>query len=146
MLLASSVFEHNSFIPHRYTCDGEDINPPLIVSDVPANAKSLALLVDDPDAPAGDWVHWLVWNIDPSLKEIPEKSVPVGSVQGITDFGKSGWGGPCPPTGTHRYFFKLFALDQELDLSPNSRKAEFLKAIDGHVLSKSELIGLYKRS
>lgn len=146
MKLTSPAFEHNSLMPHKYTCDGEGTNPPLQIEGLPAKTKSIALLVDDPDAPSGDFVHWLVWNIDPSIKDIREKSIPVGSVEGLTDFGKPGWGAPCPPSGTHRYFFKLYALDTALDISPNSKKADFLNAAQGHILAQSELIGLYKRS
>ena len=108
-------------------------------------AVSLALIVDDPDAPAGDWVHWTVWNISPETVEITEGSPPSG-VEGTTDFGKTGWGGPCPPSGTHRYFFKLYALDQELDLDSSATKSEIETAITGHVLDKAELVGLYERA
>ena len=145
MKLFSSAFEHNKNIPSQYTCDGANFNPPLQVSEVPANAKSLVLIVDDPDAPAGTWVHWTVWNIDPKTTEIAENSVPQGAIEGMTNFGKTGYGGPCPPSGTHRYFFKLYALDITLDLTPNAGKDNLEQAMQGHVLDSVELIGLYSR-
>lgn len=145
MKLTSSVFEHNESIPSTYTCDGRDVNPPFAISGVPEGAKSLALIVDDPDAPAGDWVHWLVWNIDPGTTEIGEGSIPDGAVQGTTDFNRTGWGGPCPPSGTHRYFFKLYALDTALNLETSAKKAELERAMEGHELERTELIGLYER-
>jgi Raf kinase inhibitor-like YbhB/YbcL family protein len=107
--------------------------------------KSLALIVDDPDAPAGTWVHWVVWNIDPAVKEIKENSLPPGAQVGMNDFRKRGYGGPCPPGGVHRYFFKLYALDAALTLGPNTTKALLEQEINGHVVAQSELIGLYKR-
>lgn len=146
MQITSTAFEHNQNIPSQYTCDGTDMNPPLQISEVPEGTQSLALIVDDPDAPRGDWVHWLVWNIDPSTTEISENSVPAGAVQGLTDFGRNDWGGPCPPSGTHRYFFKLYALDSALDLSTSAGKADLLSAMEGHILENGELIGLYERS
>ena len=146
MILSSPVFLHNQYIPAKYSCNGLDINPPLRIKGVPAGAQSLAFIVDDPDAPNGDWVHWLVWNIKPEIKEIEENSVPVGAVQGITSFGQNKWGGPCPPTGTHHYHFKLYALDKVLDLGTQSNKAELEQAMNGHILETSELVGLYKRN
>ena len=144
MKIASSAFENNAQIPSKYTCDAENINPPLEISEIPEGTVSLALLVDDPDAPAGDWVHWLVWNIPPSTESIAEGSAPQG-VEGTTDFGKTEWGGPCPPSGTHRYFFKLYALDTELDLPETAKKVDLLNAMDGHVLEQVEIVGLYQR-
>lgn len=146
MQLRSPDFENKEMIPTRYTCEGENISPELDIQGVPEAAKSLALLVDDPDAPSGTWTHWLVWNFEPHTVRIPAGHVPAGGVEGTTSFGKSGYGGPCPPSGIHRYFFKLFALDVELDLSTESRVEEFIKAIDGHVLAQAELIGLYSRN
>lgn len=143
--ISSTVFTHNGSIPSKYTCDGADVNPPLAIENVPTGAKSLALIVDDPDALAGAWVHWVVWNIDPSLKEIKEHAVPAGASVGMTDFGNQKYGGPCPPTGTHRYFFKLYALDARLVLDPNSTKEALENAMKGHILAQTELIGLYKR-
>lgn len=143
MNLSSPAFQNNGKIPVKYTCDGENINPPLIISDIPNKTKSLVLIVDDPDAPMGTWLHWTVFNIDPKTKEISENSIPSGALEGITDFGSIGYGGPCPPSGTHRYFFKLYALDIKLDLSSGVSKEEIEKAIEGHILDKAELIGLY---
>ena len=121
--VSSSAFENNTHIPRKYTCDGADINPPLKIENVPPGARSLALIVDDPDAPGGVWVHWVAWNIDPSIAEIKENSLPKGSIQGQNDFRRQGYGGPCPPA-THRYFFKLYALDAGLRLAPPASKAE----------------------
>jgi Raf kinase inhibitor-like YbhB/YbcL family protein len=146
MKISSSAFGHNQPIPPQYTCDGADQNPPLEISGVPDGTKGLALIVDDPDAPAGDWVHWLVWNIDPSVTEIAENSVPSGGVEGTTDFNRTGWGGPCPPSGTHRYQFKLYALDTPLDLNAKARKAELERAMQGHVLEQVLLVGTYQKS
>jgi len=143
--ISSPAFENNGYIPSKYTCDGRNINPPLSIEVVPANSKSLALIVDDPDASMGTWVHWVLWNIEPGIKEIKENSEPAGAVQGINDFRKHDYGGPCPPSGTHRYFFKLYALDIILNISTNSTKADFEKAMKGHILQQAEIIGLYKR-
>lgn len=143
--ISSPVFEHNGYIPQKYTCDERDVNPPLVIENIPSEAKSLALIVDDPDAPMGTWVHWVVWNIGPETKEIKEDSVPEGAKQGVNDFRKHEYGGPCPPSGVHRYFLKLYALDTLLDLSQNARKSDLEKAMKGHILSKTEIIGLYKR-
>jgi Raf kinase inhibitor-like YbhB/YbcL family protein len=143
--LSSPAFKHNDSIPSKYTCDGADVNPPLVIENAPLSAKSLVLIVDDPDAPAGNWVHWVMWNIDPTTNEIGENTAPSGAMQGINDFRKHGYGGPCPPSGTHRYFFKLYALDMMLSLSPSARKAELERAMKGHIVSQGELIGLYRR-
>ncbi len=144
--LSSLSFKHNGSIPVKYTCDGKDINPPLTIENIPSNAKSLALIVDDPDAPAGTWVHWVLWNIGTATKEISENAVPTGALQGINDFRKHDYGGPCPPSGTHRYFFKLYALDVMLSLGPKTNKAELERAMKGHIIAQSELVGLYKRT
>ena len=143
--ISSSVFAYNESIPSRYTCDGVDVSPPITIENVPTEAKSLVLIVDDPDAPVGTWVHWIVWNISPTTKEIKENSVPVGASQGMTDFRKQKYGGPCPPSGTHRYFFKLYALDSLLTLGSNSIKDTVEGAMKGHILAQAELIGLYSR-
>ncbi len=145
MKISSSAFQENSSIPSTYTCDGKDINPPLKFDGVPASAKSLALIVDDPDAPRGTWVHWVVWNIDPKTPEIKEDSVPAGAAQGVTDFKRNDYGGPCPPSGSHRYFFKLYALDSILTLQPHTTKADLEKAMQGHIIEKAAIIGLYRR-
>jgi Raf kinase inhibitor-like YbhB/YbcL family protein len=136
----SSVFENNQPIPTEYTCDGDDKAPALTVEDAPAKTKTLALIVDDPDAPAGTWVHWVEFNIAPTA-EIK----PGAGTQGTNDFKKLGYGGPCPPSGTHRYFFKLYALDTELSLEEGSSKADVEKAMKDHILEKTELIGTYSR-
>ncbi len=142
MKISSPEFEHNEMIPSQFTCDGEDINPTLIIEDVPLETKSLALIVDDPDAPMGTWVHWVVYDI-PVTNQIQEDSIP--GKQGMNDFRKKDYGGPCPPSGTHRYFFKLYALDQELNLDEGLSKRDAENAMEGHILAQAELIGLYKR-
>lgn len=143
--ITSPAFVTNGFIPVRFTCDGNDINPPLEIAHVPAEAKSLALIVDDPDAPVGMWVHWVVWNIDPIAREIAEDNVPSTAIQGKNDWKRNSYGGPCPPSGVHRYFFKLYALDRRLNLGAGTTKTDLEKAMHGHILAKAELIGLYKR-
>ena len=143
--ISSPAFKHNDHIPAKYTCDGADVSPPLLIANVPPAAKSLALIVDDPDAPAGTWVHWVLWNIDPKTTDLAENAVPSGAQQGLNDFRSHSYGGPCPPSGTHRYFFKLYALDSTLTLGANSTKAALEKAMKGHILAQTELIGLYKR-
>ena len=142
--VTSSTFGHNGRIPTKFTCDGIDVNPSLHINNVPEGAKSLVLIMDDPDAPMGTWDHWVVWNIEPS-PVIEENSVPAGAVQGKNSWGKTKYGGPCPPSGTHRYFFKVYALDAFLDLSSKSDKKTVEKAMKGHVLAQGELIGLYSR-
>jgi len=142
VLLTSPVFTHNGHIPRAYTCEGDDINPSLVIEDIPAGCGSLALIVDDPDAVSGRFVHWVVFNIQPCAR-IEEDSVP--GTQGYNDFRRNDWGGPCPPAGMHRYFFKLYALDLLLDLSVGSTAPMLERAMDGHVIAHAELIGLYKR-
>ena len=139
----SSAFEHNGLIPRKYTCDGNDVNPPLTIEGIPEGTESLALTIDDPDAPMGTWDHWVVWNIPPHTQEIREKSVP--GVEGMNDFRRNSYGGPCPPGGTHRYFFKVYALDTKLNLGAASRKKDLERAMQGHILAKGELIGRYSR-
>ena len=143
--ITSPVFEHHGSIPAKYTCDGSDINPPLRIQGAPAGAKSLAIIVDDPDAPRGMWVHWIAWNIDPNTAEIREDSVPKGAVQGVNDFRRHTYGGPCPPSGTHRYFFKVYALDVPLNLGVNSEKEDLVNAMKGHILAEALIIGTYQR-
>jgi Raf kinase inhibitor-like YbhB/YbcL family protein len=143
MKITSPEFGHEEFIPRRFTCDGEDISPPLVFEDIPPDARSLALIVDDPDAPMRTFIHWVVFNI-PVQHTIKENSVP-GSL-GNNDFKRQRYGGPCPPIGTHRYFFKLYALDTELDLPPGIEKGELEKAMKGHILDQAELIGRYKKA
>jgi len=145
MEIESPVFKNNKLIPSKYTCDGENVNPPLLIGDVPENAKSLVLIVDDPDASRGAFVHWTVWNIDPHIKEIKENSCPQKAVEGRTDFGRPGYGGPCPPSGTHRYFFKLFALNTTLDIDTSTEAADLEREIEDNILAKTQLVGLYRR-
>ncbi len=150
MEIKSSAFENNEMIPKLYTCDGQDISPPLTWNGVPVGTMSFALISDDPDAPVGIWIHWVIYNIKPESKELPAKvlpqeKMPNGARQGINDFKKIGYGGPCPPSGTHRYFFKLYALDVMLNLEGQVTKKQLLAAMEGHVLDQAELIGKYKR-
>ncbi len=145
MKITSPVFSPNAPIPSKYTCDRENMSPPLILSNIPPKTESIAIILDDPDAPSGSWIHWLIWNISPSILEIGENSVPQGAVEGITSFGTTGYGGPCPPSGNHRYIFKAFALDTVLDLGPEANKQVLERALDGHILDSTELIGLYAR-
>ncbi len=144
MKIVSSAFQDNQKIPPKYTCDGEDISPPLEISDVPRGSKSLVLIVEDPDAPGGTFDHWLVWNISPSAF-IEEGAFLKGAVEGVNSFGKKSYGGPCPPSGLHHYRFKVYALNTTLDLSPSVGKEEVLGAIEGCVLAEAELTGLYQR-
>lgn len=145
--ITSNAFSEGEMIPSKYTCDGADISPQLKWNGVPADAKSIALLVDDPDAPAGDWVHWVLYNIPNDVSELGEnvKSLPAGTLAGITDFRKNSYGGPCPPSGTHRYFFKIYALDTKLSLKPGANKSALLDAMKGHILAQGQLMGRYKR-
>lgn len=143
LAVKSSAFENHTLIPGKYTCDGEEVNPPLTIYGIPAEAKTLVLIVDDPDAGGGTFDHWLVWNISTTGK-IDENSTP--GTQGINSDGQRGYVGMCPPSGTHRYFFKVFALDVALDLKPAStRKHDLERAMQGHILARGELIGLYNR-
>lgn len=146
MQIISPAFKDNDSIPAKYTCDGQNINPPLEFFDVPPGAKSLTLTMEDPDAPMGTFIHWVVWNIDPSTKEIYEHSIPANAMQGITSKGKPGYAGPCPPKGTHRYFFKVYALNATLDLPGNTDKKMLEEAMKNHIIAKGELVGLYDRS
>ncbi len=143
LTIRSPSFQHNSPIPKKYSCDGENTNPPLIIEGTPKESKSLALIVDDPDAPSGTFDHWVVWNISPSTTKVAENSIP--GMEGLNGARKKGFMGPCPPSGTHRYFFKVYALDTELNLGAKSTKRDLEKGIQGHVLAKGELIGLYHR-
>lgn len=145
MKLTSPEFKNETAIPSKYTCDGENINPPLEISDVPKNAKCLVLRCDDPDASAGVWLHWIVWNIDPRTKNIAESSVPKGGVQGVTSFGSNHYGGPCPPSGEHRYLFKIYAMKEKLDLTTDSTLTEVEKAMEDKILAEADLMCLYNR-
>src|ERR1700756_4797419 len=144
MKITSSAFNEGGNIPSKFTCDGSDTSPPLQLTSVPPGAKSLVLIADDPDAPGGLFTHWLVWNIPPQTNSIAEGSAPKG-VHGTNDFGKSGYKGPCPPPGTHRYSFKIFALDRELDLRSGAKRSQVDAAIKGHVVAQGELVGRYSR-
>lgn len=148
--LESQAFNYGDFIPSKYTCDGANISPPLKWSGIPEGTKSIALICDDPDAPIGDWVHWVLYNIPPETKELKEnfpseKILKDGSIHGLNDWKKYGYGGPCPPSGIHRYYFKIFALDIKLDLSPGATKKQLLDAMRGHILAQGELMGKYER-
>lgn len=145
MRLISTAFGHQQPIPAAYTCNGDNVNPPLQFLDVPDNAKSLVLIVDDPDAGAGTWVHWLVFNIEPRTLGVEEDNKVSSGTEGMTSFGRRGYGGPCPPSGTHRYFFKLYALDTLLDLPETADKKTVEQAMQGHILDQAELIGLYSQ-
>jgi Raf kinase inhibitor-like YbhB/YbcL family protein len=140
--ITSTAFENNDFIPAKYTCDGDNINPPLNIEGIPNNSKSLVLIVDDPDAPMGIFVHWVVWNI-PVTTKINENSVPGN--EGLNSARRNSYIGPCPPSGTHRYFFKFYALDTRLDINKNSTKQDAEKAMKDSIIAKGEIIGLYKR-
>jgi Raf kinase inhibitor-like YbhB/YbcL family protein len=145
MKIQSAVFEKDSIIPSKYTCDGKGVNPPLDIIDVPENAKSLALIVEDPDAPAGLWVHWLVWNMPPQDTEILADSRPTGVI-GKNSGNRNEWYYICPPIGEHRYFFKVFALDIELNLNPTSATREdFYNEMEGHIIEESQIMGRYYR-
>lgn len=143
MQISSTAFENNATIPAKFTCDGENINPPLEISDVPDNASGLVLVVDDPDAPSKTWIHWILFNIPPQTKEIKEDSVPGDSVQGMNDFQEADYGGPCPPSGAHHYHFKLYALDKTLDLSSGASLSDVTQEMAGHIIAQTELVGLY---
>ena len=144
MKITSSAFANNGAIPSEFTCDSSNIAPQLSISDVPKNAKSLALIMDDPDAPVGTFVHWVVWGIPPDTKQIQKGAEPPG-VHGKGGSGKLGYIGPCPPSGTHRYFFKLYALDAMLNLPEGSAKKDLENAMNGHIIEQAQLMGNYKR-
>lgn len=152
MKLQSKNFAHGGDIPKRHTCSGEDISPELTWDDAPAATQSFALIVDDPDAPGGLWVHWVLYNLPGDRRSLPENIQPAAfpddaTRQGRNDFGKTGYGGPCPPQGhgPHRYIFKLYALDSTLDLPPDARKGELEQAMKGHILAQAEYMGRYER-
>lgn len=148
--IESPAFKYGDFIPSIYTCDGANISPPLKWEGIPEGTKSIALICDDPDAPIGDWVHWVLYNIPPETKELkenipPEKILKDNSIHGLNDWKKYGYGGPCPPSGVHRYYFKIFALDIKLNLGPGATKKQLLDAMKGHIISQGELMGKYQR-
>lgn len=149
--ISSPVINSGQPIGSRYTCDGADVSPGLVWTAPPDGTKSFALIADDPDAPAKTWVHWVVYNIPASARELNEghradAQLPDGTRQGVTDFGTTGYGGPCPPSGTHRYFFTLYALDTLLDLAPRAAAKTLEQAMQGHVLAQAQLMGTYRRS
>ena len=145
MRIWSPAFEHNGFIPEKYTCDGENINPPLFIEDVPQKAKSLVLIVDDPDAPLGTFTHWVLFNIPPETFEIKEGEVPANALQGLNDFGNLNYGGPCPPSGVHRYFFNLYALDEVLKLKEGVKRKILESEMEPFIIAQAVLMGRYKR-
>jgi Raf kinase inhibitor-like YbhB/YbcL family protein len=152
LLLKSSAFEHEGEIPTKYTCEGDDVSVPLAWEGVPEGAKSLALIVDDPDAPDPAapktvWVHWVLYDIPPDTGSLAEaqKAPPAGAREGLNDWKRTGYGGPCPPIGRHRYFHKLYALDKTLGNLGQPTKADLLEAIEGHVLAEGQLIGTYQK-
>jgi hypothetical protein len=148
--IESSAFREGEIIPSKYTCNGENISPPLRWINAPKGTKSFAIINDDPDAPAGDWVHWVIYNIPAGIHELKEgasskKLLPKETIEGITDFRKTGYDGPCPPSGIHRYYFKLYALDAVLHLQAGVTKMQLLNAMQGHIISKTTIIGRYQR-
>lgn len=144
MKIKSPAFEENQMIPSTYTCDSDNINPPLEISDIPEGTQSLALIMDDPDAPGGTFTHWLMWNIPPSTKRIEENDWMDGAEQGMNDGGELGYMGPCPPSGIHHYHFKLYALTTRLDLKGEISKKELEREINNNLIEKAELVGTYK--
>ena len=148
--ISAEAFQAGGAIPEEYTCDGSDVSPALSWRGIPANAKSIALIMDDPDAPMGTFVHWVLFNIPSDTTKLPRgvpgnRTLNDGSSQGITDFGRTGYGGPCPPGGTHRYYFRIYALDTMLDLQPGSSRKQLENAMKRHVLAQGELMGKYER-
>ena len=148
--ITSTAFAEGGMIPAKYTCDGENVSPPLAWDSIPQAAKSIALIADDPDAPMGTWVHWVLYNLPAEITALRE-NIPLqeklenGANQGMNDFRKIGYGGPCPPSGVHRYFFKLYALDTFLEATPEMTKSKLLSAMEGHKLAEGSLIGRYER-
>lgn len=145
MRIITSAFQHQQTIPDKYTCKGANVNPPLQFLEVPDTAQSLVLIVDDPDAPGGTWDHWVVFNIEPRTLGIEENSMASSGTEGKNSWGNRNYGGPCPPSGTHRYFFKLYALDTLLDINDDSDKKAVEKAMQGHIIDMAELIGLVSK-
>lgn len=150
IVVTSSAFKEGEMIPAKYTCDGEDMSPPLGWSGIPQEAKSVAMISDDPDAPMGTWVHWVIYNMPFDLNGLPEnvpqkETLENGTTQGINDSRQTGYGGPCPPSGVHRYYFKIYALDTKLSLSPKATKKDLENAMKGHILAEGQLMGRYKR-
>jgi len=149
--LTSPAFEDGVMIPGKYTCDGDDVSPQLNWEDIPDGTQSIAIIMDDPDAPRGTWVHWVIYNIEPDTNELHEnidtdEVVNSGALQGKNSWGNIGYGGPCPPGGVHRYFFKIYALDAETLTEPGATKEDLLESIRGHILDQGELMGRYERA
>jgi len=147
----SSAFGEGERIPSEFTCDGANVSPPIVWSGIPPHTQSIAIIVDDPDVPSGDWAHWVIYDLPPSLMGIQagapaSEKLPAGGIQGRTNFGRIGYGGPCPPKGAHRYFFKVYTLDAMLHLKSGATKKELLEAMRGHVLGEGALMGRYERS
>ena len=150
LTVISSAFREGEMIPAKYTCDGEDVSPPLAWSGAPADTVALALIANDPDAPVGDWVHWVWYDLPATVDSLPEaiqagQPLPGGGSQGVSSFRKQGYGGPCPPSGVHRYYFTLYALDQPTSLPAGTTRQEVLQAMEGHILASGQLIGRYKK-
>lgn len=150
MKVTSTAFSEGGMIPKLYTCDGKDVSPPLAWGGVPPETRSIALIADDPDAPRGTWVHWVIYNMPAETTSLPEAiphdaEIKSGGTQGTTSFNHVGYGGPCPPGGTHRYYFKLYALDTKLSIAPPVNKEKLLAAMEGHVLASAQLMGKYSR-
>ena len=148
--LNSEAFNQGERIPQRYSCDGEDISPPLRWTDPPEGTQSFALVMDDPDAPMGTWVHWVLYNVPPGTRMLAEgfpsdPQISSGARNGHNSWSRMGYGGPCPPSGSHRYFFRIYALDQILTLAPGADKAQLIQTIQGHILAEAELMGTYQR-
>lgn len=143
--IKSPAIRENGIIGEDYTCDGNDRSPALLFDQIPAGTRSLALIMDDPDAPGGTWTHWVLWNIGPDTHQIREGNVPERARQGLNDFRKTAYGGPCPPGGAHRYFFRLYALDRMLDLPAGARRGALESAMEGHILATTSLMGRYER-
>ena len=146
----STAFEEGGMIPPQYTCDGQDISPPLSWQSIPEGTRSIALIADDPDAPMGTFVHWVLYDLPADVRELQEnvpdaKTLSNGAKQGANGFGRIGYGGPCPPSGTHRYFFKIYALDTATNLLPGQKKAQLLRAMEGHILAQGQIMGKYQR-
>lgn len=146
MNIQSPAFKHGERIPPKYTCDGENVIPPLVFSDIPPDTKSLVLLVDDPDSSARVWDHWILYNIPPDVRETRENEVPEGAMEGTNSFGEVRYGGPCPQEGEHRYFFKVYALDAILDMPKGVSKAEIERQMEGHIIEKAEIFARYRRA
>lgn len=146
----SSVFRYGEQIPTKYSCDGNDVSPPLIWKNIPKSTKSLVIIAEDPDAPRGIWVHWIIYDLDPAIDHLPENAhkgngLGKSTKSGMNDFKENNYGGPCPPSGKHRYFFRIFALDCELGLPDGKNKQEIEEAMDGHILAQGELLGVYSK-